>query len=383
MLALLLGLSWEATLVYRLHRGNWTSLFYHGQERRGLPQEPAFGGTYIFPDDVGFDGQYYRIIAHDPFLTRGLTRHIDQPINRYRRILVPLMAFILAFGQQRYVDAAFLATMLLFVFLGVYWLGRYAVLFHHSPAWGLAFLLAPGTLAELERASIDTALTALTIGFALYLREQSRYRLLAIMVMAALCRETGFLLILACAGSALLQQRWRCLSLSCVSALPALAWYAFVRLRNPAEPNLSLMRVPLTDLLRDVMHHNVGYVKSGAWLVQLLYYVAVLGTLLAIAFAIRLSFKQWKNAEVLAMLGFALVGLLLQPPGFWMQPYHFGRVLAPLTVLLALGYFPTGDWRRDVPALLVTPGILLVSLASALRVVHRVGQSPPLVRPQK
>jgi hypothetical protein len=260
------------------------------------------------------------------------------------------MAFTLAFGQQHCVDAAFLATMLLFVFLGVYWLGRYAVLFRHSPAWGLAFLLAPGTLAGLERAAIDTALVALTIGFALYLREQSRYRLLTILVMAGRAGRLG-LLILACAGSALLRQRWRCLALSCVSALPALAWYAFVQLRSPAEHNPSLMRVPLTDLLRNVMHHNVGYVKSGAWLVQLLYYVAVLGTLLAIAFAIRLSFNQWKNAEVLAMLGFALVGRLLQPPGLWIQPYHFGRILAPLTVLLALGYFTTGDWRECVPPL--------------------------------
>jgi hypothetical protein len=83
-----------------------------------LPNDPVFAGTYIFPDDLGFDGQYYRIIAHDPFLRRGWTRHIDLPAMRYRRILVPMLAYFLAFGQQRYIDAGFFTAMQLFLFLG-------------------------------------------------------------------------------------------------------------------------------------------------------------------------------------------------------------------------------------------------------------------------
>ena len=87
----------------------------------GGPNEPAFADTYVFPDEFGFDGQYYRIIAHDPFLTRGYLRYIERPVMRYRRILVPFLAFALACGRQPYIDAGFIATILLFLSLGVYW----------------------------------------------------------------------------------------------------------------------------------------------------------------------------------------------------------------------------------------------------------------------
>lgn len=370
-LAVVLGLGWEGSLVHNLYGGNWTSLFYHGY-RSGLPNDTFFAGTYVFPDDLGFDGQYYRVIAHDPFMRRNWAQYIDSPTMRYRRILVPIVAYILAVGQQRYVDAGFIAAILLFLFFGVYWLGCFAVLFGGSAKWGWAFLLAPGVLAGLERGAVDTALTALTIGFALYLREQSRYRLLLVLLLAGLCRETGVLLILACAGSSLVRRNWPRLALSIASALPTLAWYAYVQMRNIGGTSQDLMRLPLTDLLDNLIHHDPAYIKNGFYVVQLAYYVAIFGTLLAFVLAIRYSFGCWKCPEGLALLAFTATGLLVQPPGLWMQAYHFGRVLAPLLVLLALQYFPTGGRQWLLPALMVSPAILLVSLASAVRLVRHL-----------
>jgi hypothetical protein len=372
ILAVVLGLGWQITLVHNLYGGNWSALFYHGWNGGGVPNEPAFANTYVFPDEWGFDGQYYRIIAHDPFLTRGYVSHVNQPVMRYRRILVPFLAFALAFGRQPYIDAGLIATLLLFFFMGVYWLARYAVLFGRSARWGWAFLLAPGTLAGLERGAIDVALIALTIGFALYLREKSRYRLFLVLVMAGLCRETGLCLILACAGSSLLKKSWTRLALSCASMLPALAWYGFVQMRCPPGQGSNLLRLPLTDLVQNLLHHDVSYVKFGGSFVQFAYYVAVFGMLLAFLLSIRLSFKGWTSAEGLAALAITMTGLLFQPPGLWVQPYHFGRVLAPLLVLLALEWFPTGDWRKVLPACMVTQAILLVSAASAVRVVRHL-----------
>jgi hypothetical protein len=291
---------------------------------------------------------------------------------RYRRILVPFLAFALAFGRQPYIDAGFIATILLFLFLGVYWLARYAVLFGRSAKWGWAFLLAPATLAGLERGAIDAALTALTIGFALYLREQSRYRLFLVLLMAGLCRETGLCLILACAAASLIRRNWTILALSCASMLPTLAWYGYVQMRSPADPSSNLLRFPLTDLLQNLLHHDVSYVKYGAAFVQFAYYVAVLGMLLAFLLSIRRSINGWTTPEGLAALAITMTGLLLQPAGLWVEPYHFGRVLAPLLVLLGLEYFRTGDWRSITPVCLVTPAILLVSVASAIRVAKQI-----------
>ena len=377
ILAVVLGLGWQTTLVYSLYGGNWSALFYHGRGGGGVPNEPAFAGTYVFPDEFGFDGQYYRIVAHDPFLTRGYFRYIERPVMRYRRILVPFLAFALACGRQPYIDAGFIATILLFLSLGVYWLARYAVLFGRSAKWGWAFLLAPATLAGLERGAIDAALTALTIGFALYLREQSRYRLVLVLVMAGLCRETGLCLVLACAGASLLKRNWKMLAWSCASMLPSLAWYGYVQMRSPADPSSNLLRLPLTDLLQSLLHHDSSYAKHGIFFVQCTYYLAVLGMLLAFLVSVRLSFKGWTSAEGLAALAFTMTGLLLQPAGLWVQPYHFGRVLAPLLVLLGLEYFRRGDWRRVLPICMVTPAILLVSAASALRIAKHLLETAP------
>ena len=369
VVAVALGFAWQITLVYRLYGGNWTALFYHGVGGGGVPNEPAFANTYVFPDEWGYDGQYYRIIAHDPLLTRGYQQHVERPVMRYHRILVPFLAFGLAFGRQSSIDAGFIATLLLFLFLGVYWLARYAVLFGKSAKWGWAFLLAPATLAGLERGTIDIALTALTIGFALYSREQSRYRLVLVMVMAGLCRETGLCLCLACAGASLLKKNWTMLAWGCASVLPALAWYGYVRVRCPADPSSNLLRLPLTDLLQNVLHHDSSYVIHAATFAQVSYYVAVLGMLLAFLLSIRLAFEGWTGSEGLAALAFTMTGLLMQPAGLWVQAYHFGRVLAPLLVLLGLRAFATGNWRNALPACMVSPAVLMVTAASALRVV--------------
>jgi hypothetical protein len=372
ILAAALGLAWQTTLVHTLYDGNWSALFYHGVYGASVPDDPAFAGTYLFPADFGFDGQYYRVVAHDPFRTRDYLKFLERPVMRYRRILIPMMAYALALGRQQYIDAGFLAAILIFLGLGVYWLGRYAALFGRSPKWGWAFLLAPATLAGLERAAIDMALTALTIGFALYLRENSRYRLLLVLVLAGLCRETGLCLIAACGAASLLEKNWERLALSCASVVPALAWYGFVSLRTPPDHSSNLMRIPLTDLVDSLLHHNVSYIKTGGPIVQATYYGAVFAMLLAFAMTLWLVYHGWRSAEGLAALAFTMTGLLLQPAGLWVQAYHFGRVLAPVLVLLGLEYFRTGSWQKIIPLCVVSPGILLVSLASAMRVVKHL-----------
>jgi hypothetical protein len=372
ILAAGLGLAWQTILVHKLYNGNWSALFYHGVYGNSVPNDPAFAGTYLFPADFGFDGQYYRVVAHDPFRTRDYLTFIERPVMRYRRVLIPVLAYSFALGRQQYIDAGFFAAILIFLGLGVYWLGRYAALYGRSAKWGWAFLLAPATLAGLERGAIDMALTALTVGFALYVREQSRYRLFLVLMLAGLCRETGLCLIAGCAAASYLEKNWERLAVSCASVAPTLAWYGFVHLRTPPDHSSNLMRIPLTDLVDSLLHHDVSYIKTGGPLVQAAYYVAVFGMLLAFALTIRLVWKGWRSAEGLAALAFTVIGLLMQPAGLWVQPYHFGRVLAPVLVLLGLEYFRTGAWKKIMPLCIVSPAILLVSLATALRLVKHL-----------
>src|SRR4029077_6363110 len=96
----------------------------------------------------------YHLIAHDPWMTRGAVTAMDDPALRYRRILVPALAWSFALGRDSWIHATYLAVILGFAFLGVYWLSRAMLIQGRHPAWGLIFLLMPGTLVSMDRMTV-------------------------------------------------------------------------------------------------------------------------------------------------------------------------------------------------------------------------------------
>ena len=121
---------------------------------------------------------------HDPVFREGFAIHVDDARLRYRRILVPGLAFLLAFGQSDHVDAAYRVTILGFLFLGVYWLSRYAAREGRNPEWGLFFCVIPAAATSVERLTIDIALAALCAGYAFYASSRQESKLTAILILA-------------------------------------------------------------------------------------------------------------------------------------------------------------------------------------------------------
>jgi hypothetical protein len=102
---------------YLQHIRNWTALFCTGSR---FPVPPALAGesVYIFPNSTGYDGQMYHYVAHDPFIRTDMWRYMDNAQVRYRRILLPALAFLLAAGWQPGIDRAYIGANLLFLFFG-------------------------------------------------------------------------------------------------------------------------------------------------------------------------------------------------------------------------------------------------------------------------
>src|SRR5437868_7133213 len=115
--------SWQALTVRYSYGGNWSALFCTGSTIEVIPPALKSENIYRLPDSVGYDGQFYHLIAHDPLLRRNFSAFIDDPRYRYARILVPGLAFLLAFGQDARIDAAYLCVVWLAIFLGAYWTG--------------------------------------------------------------------------------------------------------------------------------------------------------------------------------------------------------------------------------------------------------------------
>jgi hypothetical protein len=335
---------WQVATVHFNYAGDWTALF---NTAPNWPR-PAFLASetlYTFPSgSLGYDGQMYHFIAHDPWISRGAVAAMDDPALRYRRILVPALAWTLALGRDAAIHAAYFAVILGFVFLGVYWLARATQLRGRHPAWGLMFALTPAALVSMDRMTIDVALAALAAGFALYSDRGPRWKLLLILACAALARETGFLLTAGYGVFLVSRRRFADLLWTAASALPAMLWYLYVNRHTPPEPLGGIgSLVPLAGWIERVAHPVLYPLPRVQALAAVeLDYVALAGVALLLGQAAWLAWRRSWSGRAAAIYVFALAVVFLGSRSVWEDAFGFGRVVTPLMVLLANGDAPPG-----------------------------------------
>jgi hypothetical protein len=328
--------SWQALTVHYNYRGNWTGLYCAGSVFGDASRE-LHENIYRLPDSSGYDGQFYHLIAHDPFLRRGLIAYIDSPRYRYGRILIPGLAYLLAFGSDSFVDAAYIGLTWLCVFAGCYWLGRYAVL-RGYPAWfGVVFAAVPSVLISIDRLTVDAALAAFCAGFALYAAEGAHTKLYAVLALAGLSRETGLLLVAAWCIWLAVARRWRQAAIFATAGIPTICWLIFVRLHTPAHE----FETVSLSLFSGIVHrflHPFPYLFGGPvrTLAIGLDYLALAGIVAALLWAGGRAFVRAWSPVAVALYLFALLTITLSTPAAWDEVYGFGRALTPLVLLAAM-----------------------------------------------
>jgi hypothetical protein len=373
--AVLAVLACQAATVHFNYGGNWTALFCTG-DRRPTPPDLA-AGTYQFHNSDGYDGQYYRYIAGDPWMRQGRARYVESAEIRYGRILVPAVAWLLAAGNPARIDAAYILTLLLAVGLGVMWLGRYAELEGRSAAWGLLFLVLPATLISADRMTVDGALGALSVGAVYYARRNAYGRLCVVLAAAVLVRETGLLLVAAACAWTLGRRLWKQAAGCAAAALPALAWHAFLAAHFHSGPSgVSQVRIwfsgyPLAGIVM-TLFRPVDYPFAAPMnrLLNGLDTVALCGVLVALgmaAWSLRrrpFGFEQWMALMFLALAALASL------PGFWNDVYNYGRPLSPLLLMVALPALRGGGVYLLAPVVLTDLRIAIQLAAQAAGVLR-------------
>jgi len=378
LLALALLLLWQFLTVHYNRAGNWTALFVAG-ESFAVPPDLA-AGTYKFPG-TGFDGQMYRFVAHDLFMQRGYVNYMDGPAQRYHRILVPALAYLLVAGHQPWIDASYIAVIAMFGLLGAYWSSRWALLFNRHAAWALAFLLVPATLISMDRMTVDVALAAFTAAFAFYWRTGAWVRLFLILVLACLVRETGLFLVAACCLVELFSLRLVRAAIWASAALPAFAWYLFIRRVLPERTHFGVPTWFARRFAPGIFHslfHPPRYP-----LPPLLDIIARWGDVLSLAaillaslLAILLLRSRPLNPVAIAAALFVALVFVLTNVTYWFDVNGYARVLSPLLLLVALA--PMADdggvpwWTGLLPALLVDLRLSMEFAASAAGIVRGV-----------
>lgn len=381
VVATTLALAGQWALVRFAYASNWTALFHSG-ERYGTPGDLAHENVHLFAGSYGYDGQIYHVIAHDPLMSNGLSPTVDAPRLRYRRVLVPLLAWTLAGGHSAGVDIAYRAVVLASVFLGAFCCARIAAGRGRAPAWGALFLLLPATVVSLERMTVDVGLAALAAAWALAATRKSRLQWLPL-ALAPLVRETGILLVVAAVIVALLNRRIAAAAGAAATAIPALAWFAFVQVRTPPADYPNSL-VPLSGIVRALVHpapYAAGAAGAtglhGAWramaptAMQMMDGLALVGIVLAFGLAARWLRAEPRSATAWAAALFALLGVFVQRPDNWAHVYDFGRVYSPLLLLLAFDQgVPRRQWGFLLPWWLILPRILFQLTGPAMAMLR-------------
>ena len=359
----LFGLAWQWLAVNIRYGGNWTALFCTGSKFQ-VPPALATERIYVFPNSAGYDGQMYHYAAHDPLLRTDIWRYMDNSRVRYRRILLPAMAFLLAFGRQASIDSAYIGTNLLFLFLGAWWLSRYLHLLGLQPRLAALFVLAPAALISLDRLTVDLTFAALCMGFALYVRLRRDASACAVLALACLSRDSGFVLAAAACLALSVQRRFAKAAVFATAVVPAAAWYLYVNSRTPDYASAKFgdlipFKGILETLLNPIAYGLGGTVEAGLrWLDRLALLGFVLAVLLGVWLVRRNGFGQMEAAIVL----WSFLGLCL-PRSFWEDCYAGPRVFTPLLMYVMLLGAPLARWRTMAPLLMVLPRVALQVLA--------------------
>ncbi len=340
--AALAVLAWQAATVYCNYAGNWTGLFRTG---RAMPvPERIAPHTFRNAHPGGYDGQFYHFLAHDPFLLDGTAAYLDAPLLRSRRILIPLAAWLLAAGQQQFVDAAFLLLIAASIFAGVYWLARIMADRGRRPAYGLLFLLVPATVVAIDSMTVDVSLAALAAAF-VYYSGLRRDRVVWLTVAAAgLVRETGLLLVLACVLPVLIRRDFRKAAFWASAAVPALAWFAYLHIAIPPAAGGEAVPAWVFDylqfgivlrLLDPVSYPNLS--PQVEIVVRVLDRLALLATMaVTVIGALRWARSRTSALAMALILHVALV-LAMTNKYFWNSTYGYSRPITPLFVFLISG----------------------------------------------
>lgn len=146
--------------------------------------------------NYGYDGQFFYRMANSPFSTKDVEHgiHFDYPAYRHQRIVYPLLAWVLSFGQLELVPYTMVLVNYLMI-CTIAWLATRIVQHEGQPAlWGLAFSMYPGFIMSICRNLSEVTACCLLLGTIMLIRQGRLLLSGVVLAIAVLARETTLLL---------------------------------------------------------------------------------------------------------------------------------------------------------------------------------------------
>lgn len=365
----------EWSIVVATFAGDWTGLFHTGSLSR---IDTALVGERlaVSPGGHGYDGQYYHLIAHDPFMKRGLEKQCDAPRLRYRRILVPLLGSIGGVVHKDWIDPALHAANIGFIALGAYWAAILAMRAGRSHVWGLLTLLSPAVIIGMPRFLVDIPIQSLALGCAVYAGRSPRL-LYLLLATAPLVRDTGALLAAGWCAYLLWNRRWKEFGVYATCAIPVCLWWWWVQTRTAdfvshlfvgGDMGSILMRIPVAAFIGRFFEPFLP--PEVHWISTATDYVSLVG----VAIALVLIYLHWfRNRHDPAVWIVAALASMVPIAGGgigWYDPLGYPRVLSPWIAMLAFDGVLSRRWLHVVPLVMMLPRIAIQFAPDMLAVVR-------------
>jgi len=330
ILAVIVG--WQALYCTVATQGKPSGLFFIG-ERMHWPVEIT-RDAFVYPNTQGYDGQLYRVIAHDPGM-RGAGQTLYGPRYWYRRILIPASAAL--FGAN--VDFWYVAITDLILALGGFCFVRLTAEGCRPIVAAVAYCAIPAVVASTDRMVVDGPMLALSIVAWWCYRERRFVPMLAALAAAVLARETALCVTAGIGLAYLLRRDTRRAFAVAASAIPAVAWWIWIALRTAPTSMDRQLSIPLLPQIARLFQANP---RAGAtpWVngvLQSLDVVGVLCLLFAFGWVAATLVRDRKVSEETAIiLPMAFAALFFSSPVLLSEPYHFLRHASVLIAWVGL-----------------------------------------------
>jgi hypothetical protein len=315
-----------------------------------LPLSPLLNPAeiLIYQGELGYDGQQFLTIALDPGLQNdGSIAALDHPSYRYRRILYPLLGYILGFGNPELIPWALVLINILAIAVCT---GLTALYQKQKTIGALAVLAIPGVWMVLFLSTADLLSSVFSLGAVvcqtIFPPHQSKKWWLVpfLLALGLLTRETTLIIWLAIALTLGQNRQWRSMGALLLSLIPLTLWLGYIRWRQlPGGSGTGNFGWPLVgigekfqSLIQAGLTGNNIY-EAYLWLLLLL--------TLALLIWLTLSLPQ---SNVTLTYGGWLYGGLLLVASFYILNYYlnYSRVFLDVFLLTILAMAPTSKLIR-------------------------------------
>ncbi|MGB5594127.1 MAG: hypothetical protein WBM32_15880 [Crocosphaera sp.] len=196
-----------------------------------LPLSPylAPANTIIYQGEIGYDGQQFLSLALDPFLENPETiNSLDHPIYRYRRILYPLISYILGLGNKTLIPYIMVGINAISIVVIVAISNLYFKLDNISKHQSLFTLCIPGIWMVLSLGTADLFSSVFLIA-SFYFYRYDKFKGTALFIsLGCLTRETLLIMWFSLFLASLIQRKFEQIKYLLWGLLPPVFWTVYI-----------------------------------------------------------------------------------------------------------------------------------------------------------